>query len=67
MLLMLGLDITPTGAVTLAGSPIPMKTCSVDTRLFVKAMVISAGKQSLAIVTQWRSLEQMAVEAFGKS
>lgn len=44
-------DITPAEEVTLAGSPSPKKTSSVDTPLFVKAMVISAGRQELAIVT----------------
>lgn len=44
-------DITPAGEVTLAGSPSPEKTSVVDTRLFVKAMVISSGEQMVAIVT----------------
>ncbi|MEA1950801.1 MAG: neutral/alkaline non-lysosomal ceramidase N-terminal domain-containing protein [Planctomycetota bacterium] len=44
-------DITPAEEVTLAGSPSPQKTSSVDTPLFVKAMVISVGEQTLAIVT----------------
>lgn len=44
-------DITPAEEVTLAGSPSPKKTSSVDTRLFVKAMVISVGDCKLAIVT----------------
>ncbi|NOY43565.1 MAG: hypothetical protein GXP26_17230 [Planctomycetes bacterium] len=44
-------DITPAEEVTLAGSPSPKKTSAVDTPLFVKAMVISAGEQKLAIVT----------------
>jgi len=44
-------DITPTESVTLGGSPFLMKTSTVETRLFVKAMVISVGEQKLAIVT----------------
>jgi Neutral/alkaline non-lysosomal ceramidase, N-terminal len=44
-------DITPDEEVTLAGSPSPKKTSSVETPLFAKAMVISAGGQKLAIVT----------------
>jgi neutral/alkaline ceramidase-like enzyme len=44
-------DITPAEEVKLAGAPFPKKTSSVDTPLFVKAMVISVGKQKLAIVT----------------
>ena len=44
-------DITPAEEVTLAGSPSPKKTSVVDTPLFVKAMVISSGQQSVAIVT----------------
>ncbi len=44
-------DITPAEEVTLAGSPSPKKTSSVDTPLSVKAMVISVGEQELAIVT----------------
>ncbi len=44
-------DITPAEEVTLAGSPSPKKTSVVDTPLFVKAMVISSGGQTVAIVT----------------
>jgi neutral ceramidase len=44
-------NITPTEQITLAGSPSPKKTATVDTPLFIKAMVISAGKEKLAIVT----------------
>jgi hypothetical protein len=44
-------DITPTEAVVLAGSPAPRKTAIVDTRLFVKALVIAVGNDKLAIVT----------------
>ncbi len=43
--------ITPAEEITLAGSPSPKKTASVDTPLFVKAMVISVGGKKLAIVT----------------
>ncbi len=45
------LDITPRDEVTLAGSPSPQKTSSLDTHLFVKAIVISAGSETAAIVT----------------
>lgn len=44
-------DITPGGPVVLAGSPTPKKASSVGTRLYVKALVLSAGGQKLAIVT----------------
>ena len=44
-------DITPTQEVTLAGFLSPKKTSEVDTPLAVKAMVISAGGQKVAIVT----------------
>jgi hypothetical protein len=44
-------DITPTEPITLAGSPAPKKSSAVNTRLYVKALVLSAGKQKLAIVT----------------
>lgn len=44
-------DITPKEAVILAGAPSPKKTAVVGTPLFVKAMVISAGGQKVAIVT----------------
>jgi hypothetical protein len=44
-------DITPTEPITLAGSPAPKKSSSVNTRLYVKALVLSAGKQKLAVVT----------------
>lgn len=44
-------DITPKEEITLAGSPSPKKTSSMDTPLYAKAMVISAGEQKLAIVT----------------
>lgn len=44
-------DITPAEEVTLAGSPSPTKTSTVDTPLFVKALVVSNGEQMVAIVT----------------
>jgi hypothetical protein len=44
-------DITPTEPVVLAGSPTPLKSTSVSTRLYVKALVLSTGGQKLAIVT----------------
>lgn len=45
-------DITPTGEVTLAGSPSPKKTTEVKTRLYARALVLAAhdGKK-VAIVT----------------
>jgi neutral ceramidase len=44
-------DITPTEPVVLAGSPSPKRSSTVGTRLYVKALVLSAGEQKLAIVT----------------
>jgi len=44
-------DITPTGEVTLAGSPSPKKTSEVKTRLYVRALVLSADGKKVAIVT----------------
>ena len=44
-------DITPTGEVTLAGSPSPKKTSEVKTRLYVRALVLSSGGTKAAIVT----------------
>jgi hypothetical protein len=44
-------DITPTEPVVLAGSPTRLESKSVDTRLYVKALVLSAGGQKVAIVT----------------
>jgi hypothetical protein len=44
-------DITPTEAVILAGSPNPKKSSAVGTRLFVKALVLAMDKQKVAIVT----------------
>jgi hypothetical protein len=44
-------DVTPTESVMLAGSPTQLKASSVSTRLYVKALVLSAGGQKVAIVT----------------
>ena len=44
-------DITPTEPVILAGSPTPLKSSSVGTRLYAKALVLTAGTQKVAIVT----------------
>ena len=44
-------DITPTEEVTLAGSPSPKKASEVKTRLYVRALVLSAGGKKAAIVT----------------
>lgn len=44
-------DITPTEPVMLAGSPTPLKSSSVGSRLYVKALVLSTGAQKVAIVT----------------
>jgi hypothetical protein len=44
-------DITPAEPVVLAGSPTVLKSLSVDTRLYVKALVLSSGTQKVAIVT----------------
>ena len=44
-------DITPTDPVVLAGSPTKLKSSSVGTRLYVKALVLSVGGQKVAIVT----------------
>lgn len=44
-------DITPTGSVVLAGSPSPVASSSIATRLYAKALVLSAGGQKAAIVT----------------
>lgn len=44
-------DITPTEPVVLAGSPAPKKSSSVGTRLYARALVLSAGGQKVAIVT----------------
>ncbi|HEX4128973.1 MAG TPA: neutral/alkaline non-lysosomal ceramidase N-terminal domain-containing protein [Pirellulales bacterium] len=44
-------DITPTEAVVLGGAPTPKKTATVGSRLYAKALVISAGTRKVAIVT----------------
>ena len=44
-------DITPTGPITLAGSPSPKKASEVKTRLYVRALVLSAGGKKVAIIT----------------
>lgn len=44
-------DITPGEPVVLAGSPAPQKSSVVRTRLYVKALVLTAGGQKVAIVT----------------
>ena len=44
-------DITPTDPVMLAGSPTRVMSSSVRTRLYVKALVLAAGRQKVAIVT----------------
>jgi hypothetical protein len=44
-------DITPSEPVVLAGSPYFPKSSSVSTRLYVKALVLAAGTQRVAIVT----------------
>lgn len=44
-------DITPTDAVTLAGSPSPKKSSEVKTRLYVRVLVLSTGGTKAAMVT----------------
>lgn len=44
-------EITPTEPVVLAGSPTRLMSSSVGTRLYVKALVLAAGGQKVAIVT----------------
>jgi hypothetical protein len=44
-------DITPTEPVVLAGSPSRLKSTSVSSRLNARALVLSDGKQKIAIVT----------------
>jgi len=44
-------DITPSEPVVLAGSPAPKKSSAVSTRLYAKALILSAGGQKVAIVT----------------
>ena len=42
-------DITPGEAVVLAGSPTPKKSSAVGTRLYVRALVLSAGGQRATV------------------
>ncbi len=44
-------DITPTGPVLLAGSPTALKSSSISTRLYAKALVLSVRGEKAAIVT----------------
>ncbi len=44
-------DITPAEPVVLAGSPSPQKSRGIQSRLFVKALVLSSGGVKVAIVT----------------
>jgi hypothetical protein len=44
-------DITPTDQVVLAGSPTRLKSSSVSSRLYVRALVLTTGGQKTAIVT----------------
>ena len=44
-------DITPNEPVVLAGSPTPLQSSLISTRLYVRALVLSAGGQQVAIVT----------------
>ena len=44
-------DITPSEPVVLAGSPTPLKSSSVSTRLYARALGLSAGARKVAIVT----------------
>ena len=44
-------DITPAEPVVLAGSPRRLKSTSVSSRLYAQALVLSDGKQKVAIVT----------------
>jgi len=44
-------DITPTEPVVLAGSPSRLKSTSISSRLYARALVLSDGKQKVAIVT----------------
>lgn len=44
-------DITPDAEVTLAGSPSPKKTTEIKTRLYIRALVLSADGKKLAIIT----------------
>jgi hypothetical protein len=44
-------DITPAEPIVLAGSPTRLKSQSVDTRLYARALILAAGGQKVAIVT----------------
>jgi hypothetical protein len=44
-------DITPTEPVVLAGSPTRLKSTSITSRLYARALVLSDGRQKVAIVT----------------
>lgn len=44
-------DITPTDPVSLAGSPTPIKSTSISSRLYARALVLSDGRQKAVIVT----------------
>ena len=44
-------DITPTEPVSLAGSPTPIKSTSISSRLYARALVLSDGRQKAVIVT----------------
>jgi neutral ceramidase len=44
-------DITPPEPIVLAGSPSPQKASAVRTRLYVRALVLSASAKKVAIVT----------------
>ena len=44
-------DITPTEPVSLAGSPTPIKSTSISSRLYARALVLSEGGQKAVIVT----------------
>ena len=44
-------DISPSEPVVLAGSPTPKESLSINSRLYARALVLSAGGQKVAIVT----------------
>ena len=44
-------DITPNEPILLAGSPNQLKSASISTRLYVRALVLSAGGMKVAVVT----------------
>lgn len=50
-------DITPTGEVTLAGSPSPKKTSEVKTRLYVRALVLAAADGTRAAIVTLDTLK----------